>query len=254
MKNLKKRIQQMNYILQNKIITHINVDNVLLGRITAGDYIEQKKAEIAAQEKARAEAEAKRIAEEKAERERLEKERLKQEEENRKREDKITNPSPSPAPDTDPNNPDEPIDNDRDDNEDNNEETITTPPDNTGGGNGTPPKDGDGESPAPPSEENPSPENGGGDSGGNEPEPPSPPGGGGSGTIYMPWSTDTGNEYYLDTLYGTKPFSAQESGAFNSTIISNELSALQPVTSLNVAGFPGNDTAIKHLTAITHKC
>lgn len=29
------------------------------------------------------------------------------------------------------------------------------------------------------------------------------------------------------------------------TIISNELSALQPITSLNVAGFPVNDTAIK---------
>ncbi|EMB35081.1 hypothetical protein HMPREF9721_01842, partial [Treponema denticola ATCC 35404] len=30
-----------------------------------------------------------------------------------------------------------------------------------------------------------------------------------------------------------------------STIISNELSALQPITSLNVAGLPVNDTAIK---------
>jgi len=29
------------------------------------------------------------------------------------------------------------------------------------------------------------------------------------------------------------------------TVISNELSALQPITSLNVAGLPVNDTAIK---------
>ena len=87
---------------------------------------------------------------------------------------------------------------------------------------------------------------GGGDSGISDPEPPSQPGGGGgSGMTYKPCSLDTGNEYYLGSLYGTKPFSAQESSAFNSTIISNELSALQPITSLNVAGFPVNDTAIK---------
>ena len=87
---------------------------------------------------------------------------------------------------------------------------------------------------------------GGGDSGISDPEPPSQPGGGGgSGMTYKPCSLDTGNEYYLGSLYGTKPFSAQESSAFNSTIISNELSALQPITSLNVAGLPGNDTAIK---------
>ena len=29
------------------------------------------------------------------------------------------------------------------------------------------------------------------------------------------------------------------------TVISNELSALKPITSLNVAGLPVNDTAIK---------
>ncbi|UTC62460.1 hypothetical protein E4O05_00665 [Treponema sp. OMZ 787] len=255
-----------------------NVDNVLLGRITAGDYIEQKKAEIAAQEKARAEAEAKRIAEvkriaqakakaeaevkriaeekaarEKAERERLEKERLKQEEENRKREDKIANPSPGPAPDTDPNDTDNDTnDNDRDDKKDKDPEPWINKPDttkkendkNTGGGNKTPPKSGNDENPPPP-KNNPPPKKGGGDSGISKPKPPAPPGGGGSGVIYTPSSTDTGNEYYLDTLYGAKPFSAQESSAFNSTIISNELSALQPVSSLNVAGLPVNDVAIR---------
>ncbi|WP_253709570.1 M23 family metallopeptidase [Treponema sp. OMZ 799] len=128
---------------------------------------------------------------------------------------------------------------------------------NTGGGNKTPPKSGNDENPSPP-KNNPPPKKGGGDSGISKPKPPSPPGGGGgskpkppkspgggSGVIYTPSSMDTGNEYYLDTLYGTKPFSAQESSAFNSTIISNELSALQPVSSLNVAGLPVNDVAIR---------
>ena len=145
----------------------------------------------------------------------------------------------------DSNDSDENTDEFIDDHDDNDEGTITTPPENTGDGNQNPPTDGNGENPAPPNED-PSPGNGGGgeNNGGNEPEPPSPPGGG-SGIVYTPCSLDTGNEYYLGSLYGTKPFSAQESSAFNSTIISNELSALQPITSLNVAGFPVNDTAIK---------
>ena len=106
-------------------------------------------------------------------------------------------------------------------------------------------KKNDGGNNPPPPKNNPPPKKGGG-GGGSKPEPPSPPGGGGgSRTIYTPSSIDTNNEYYLGSLYGTKPFSAQESSAFNSTIISNELSALQPITSLNVAGFPVNDTAIK---------
>ncbi|MGI0516441.1 peptidoglycan DD-metalloendopeptidase family protein [Treponema denticola] len=106
-------------------------------------------------------------------------------------------------------------------------------------------KKNDGGNNPPPPKNNPPPKKGGG-GGGSKPEPPSPPGGGGgSRTIYTPSSIDTNNEYYLGSLYGTKPFSAQESSAFNSTIISNELSALQPITSLNVAGLPVNDTAIK---------
>lgn len=106
-------------------------------------------------------------------------------------------------------------------------------------------KKNDGGNNPPPPKNNPPPKKGGG-GGGSKPKPPSPPGGGGgSRTIYTPSSIDTNNEYYLGSLYGTKPFSAQESSAFNSTIISNELSALQPITSLNVAGLPVNDTAIK---------
>ena len=109
-------------------------------------------------------------------------------------------------------------------------------------------KKNDGGDSTPPPKKGQPPQNGGGggNSDGRKPKPPSPPGGGGgSRTIYTPCSIGGGNEYYLDTLYGIKPFSAQESSAFNSTIISNELSALQPITSLNVAGFPVNDTAIK---------
>ncbi|EMB45562.1 MULTISPECIES: hypothetical protein [Treponema] len=211
-----------------------NVDDVLLGRITAGDYIEQKKAERAAQEKAIAEAEAKRIAEEKAAREKAEKERLEREKEERKKKEASDNSDSG----RDSNDSDENTDESIDDHDDNGEETITTPPENTGDGNQTPPTDGDGENPAPPNED-PSPGNGGG--GGSKPKPPKIPKPG----DMIPLSIDTNNEYYLGSLYGTKPFSAQESSAFNSTIISNELSALQPITSLNVAGFPVNDTAIK---------
>ncbi len=212
-----------------------NIDDVLLGRITAGDYIEQKKAERAAQEKAIAEAEAKRIAEEKAAREKAEQE--KQEKERKKKEASDNSDSGRDSNDSDENT-DEPID----DHDDNGEETITTPPENTGDGNQTPPTDGDGENPAPPNED-PSPGNGGGggNNDGSKPKPPKIPKPG----DMIPLSIDTNNEYYLGSLYGTKPFSAQESSAFNSTIISNELSALQPITSLNVAGLPVNDTAIK---------
>ena len=193
------------------------------------------------QEKAIAEAEAKRIAEEKAAKEKAEKERLEREKEDQKKKEAFDNSDSG----RDSNDSDENTDEFIDDHDDNDEGTITTPPENTGDGNQNPPTDGNGENPAPPNED-PSPGNGGGgeNNGGNEPEPPSPPGGG-SGIVYTPCSLDTGNEYYLGSLYGTKPFSAQESSAFNSTIISNELSALQPITSLNVAGFPVNDTAIK---------
>ncbi len=220
-----------------------NVDDVLLGRITAGNYIEQKKAERAAQEKAKTEAEAKRIAEEKAakekaEKERQDKERLEREEEDRKKKEASDNSDSG----RDSNDSDENTDESIDDHDDNGEETITTPSENTSDGNQTPPTDGDGESSASSNEDS-STGNGGG--GGSKPNPPKQPGGGGGGTIYTPCSLDTGNEYYLGSLYGTKPFSAQESSAFNSTIISNELSALQPITSLNVAGLPVNDTAIK---------
>ncbi|EGC78742.1 hypothetical protein [Treponema denticola] len=217
-----------------------NVDDVLLGRITAGDYIEQKKAERAAQEKA--EAEAKRIAEEKAEQEKQEKERLEREEEERKKKEASDNSDSGRDSNDSDENTDESIDNDIDDHDDNGEETITTPPENTGDGNQTPPTDGDGENPAPPNEDS-SPGNGGGggNNDGSKPKPPKIPKPG----DMIPLSIDTNNEYYLGLLYGTKPFSAQESSAFNSTIISNELSALQPITSLNVAGFPVNDTAIK---------
>ncbi len=213
-----------------------NVDDVLLGRITAGDYIEQKKAERAAQEKA--EAEAKRIAEEKAEQEKQEKERLEREEEERKKKEASDNSDSG----RDSNDSDENTDESIDDHEDNDEGSVTTPPENTGDGNQTPPTDGDGENPAPPNEDS-SPGNGGGggNSDGSKPKPPKIPKPG----DMIPLSIDTNNEYYLGSLYGTKPFSAQESSAFNSTIISNELSALQPITSLNVAGLPVNDTAIK---------
>ena len=213
-----------------------NVDDVLLGRITAGDYIEQKKAERAAQEKA--EAEAKRIAEEKAEQEKQEKERLEREEEERKKKEASDNSDSG----RDSNDSDENTDESIDDHEDNDEGSVTTPPENTGDGNQTPPTDGDGENPAPPNEDS-SPGNGGGggNNDGSKPKPPKIPKPG----DMIPLSIDTNNEYYLGSLYGTKPFSAQESSAFNSTIISNELSALQPITSLNVAGLPVNDTAIK---------
>nr|WP_315314804.1 hypothetical protein [Treponema denticola] len=212
-----------------------NVDDVLLGRITAGDYIEQKKAERAAQEKA--EAEAKRIAEEKAEQEKQEKERLEREEEERKKKEASDNSDSG----RDSNDSDENTDESIDDHEDNDEGSVTTPPENTGDGNQTPPTDGDGKNPAPPNEDS-SPGNGGGggNSDGSKPKPPKIPKPG----DMIPLSIDTNNEYYLGSLYGTKPFSAQESSAFNSTI-SNELSALQPITSLNVAGLPVNDTAIK---------
>ena len=215
-----------------------NIDDVLLGRITAGDYIEQKKAERAAQEKAKAEAEAKRIAEEKAAKEKAEKERLAKEEEERKKKEASDNSDSG----RDSNDSDENTDESIDDHEDNDEGSVTTPPENTGDGNQTPPTDGDGENPAPPNEDS-SPGNGGGggNSDGSKPKPPKIPKPG----DMIPLSIDTNNEYYLGSLYGTKPFSAQESSAFNSTIISNELSALQPITSLNVAGFPVNDTAIK---------
>ena len=215
-----------------------NVDDVLLGRITAGDYIEQKKAERAAQEKAIAEAEAKRIAEEKAAREKAEKERLEREKEERKKKEASDNSDSG----RDSNDSDENTDESIDDHEDNDEGSVTTPPENTGDGNQTPPTDGDGENPAPPNEDS-SPGNGGGggNNDGSKPKPPKIPKPG----DMIPLSIDTNNEYYLGSLYGTKPFSAQESSAFNSTIISNELSALQPITSLNVAGLPVNDTAIK---------
>ncbi|UTC88703.1 hypothetical protein [Treponema denticola] len=215
-----------------------NVDDVLLGRITAGDYIEQKKAERAAQERAIAEAEAKRIAEEKAAKEKAEKERLAKEEEERKKKEASDNSDSG----RDSNDSDENTDESIDDHEDNDEGSVTTPPENTGDGNQTPPTDGDGENPAPPNEDS-SPGNGGGggNNDGSKPKPPKIPK---SGDM-IPLSIDTNNEYYLGSLYGTKPFSAQESSAFNSTIISNELSALQPITSLNVAGLPVNDTAIK---------
>ncbi|WP_427193247.1 hypothetical protein KP612_00485 [Treponema denticola] len=215
-----------------------NVDDVLLGRITAGDYIEQKKAERAAQERAIAEAEAKRIAEEKAAKEKAEKERLAKEEEERKKKEASDNSDSG----RDSNDSDENTDESIDDHEDNDEGSVTTPPENTGDGNQTPPTDGDGENPAPPNEDS-SPGNGGGggNSDGSKPKPPKIPKPG----DMIPLSIDTNNEYYLGSLYGTKPFSAQESSAFNSTIISNELSALQPITSLNVAGLPVNDTAIK---------
>ena len=215
-----------------------NIDDVLLGRITAGDYIEQKKAERAAQEKAKAEAEAKRIAEEKAAKEKAEKERLAKEEEERKKKEASDNSDSG----RDSNDSDENTDESIDDHEDNDEGSVTTPPENTGDGNQTPPTDGDGENPAPPNEDS-SPGNGGGggNNDGSKPKPPKIPKPG----DMIPLSIDTNNEYYLGSLYGTKPFSAQESSAFNSTIISNELSALQPITSLNVAGFPVNDTAIK---------
>ncbi|WP_444819103.1 hypothetical protein E4N82_02115 [Treponema denticola] len=215
-----------------------NIDDVLLGRITAGDYIEQKKAERVAQEKAKAEAEAKRIAEEKAAKEKAEKERLAKEEEERKKKEASDNSDSG----RDSNDSDENTDESIDDHEDNDEGSVTTPPENTGDGNQTPPTDGDGENPAPPNEDS-SPGNGGGggNSDGSKPKPPKIPKPG----DMIPLSIDTNNEYYLGSLYGTKPFSAQESSAFNSTIISNELSALQPITSLNVAGLPVNDTAIK---------
>ena len=215
-----------------------NVDDVLLGRITAGDYIEQKKAERVAQEKAKAEAEAKRIAEEKAAKEKAEKERLAKEEEERKKKEASDNSDSG----RDSNDSDENTDESIDDHEDNDEGSVTTPPENTGDGNQTPPTDGDGENPAPPNEDS-SPGNGGGggNNDGSKPKPPKIPKPG----DMIPLSIDTNNEYYLGSLYGTKPFSAQESSAFNSTIISNELSALQPITSLNVAGLPVNDTAIK---------
>ena len=193
-----------------------------------------------------AEAESKRIAEEKAAREKAEKERLEREKEDQKKKEAFDNSdSGSDSNDSDEST-NESIDNDIDDHEDNDEGTVTTPPENTGDGNQTPPTDGNGESSASSNEDSSTGNGGGGgNNGGNESEPPSPPGGGSSGTIYTPCSLDTGNEYYLGSLYGTKPFSAQESSAFNSTIISNELSALQPITSLNVAGLPVNDTAIK---------
>ncbi len=215
-----------------------NIDDVLLGRITAGDYIEQKKAERAAQERAIAEAEAKRIAEEKAAKEKAEKERLAKEEEERKKKEASDNSDSG----RDSNDSDENTDESIDDHEDNDEGSVTTPPENTGDGNQTPPTDGDGENPAPPNEDS-SPGNGGGggNNDGSKPKPPKIPKPG----DMIPLSIDTNNEYYLGSLYGTKPFSAQESSAFNSTIISNELSALQPITSLNVAGLPVNDTAIK---------
>ena len=101
-------------------------------------------------------------------------------------------------------------------------------------------KKNDGGNNPPPPKNNPPPKKGGG-GGGSKPKPPKIPKPG----DMIPLSIDTNNEYYLGSLYGTKPFSAQESSAFNSTIISNELSALQPITSLNVAGLPVNDTAIK---------
>ena len=223
-----------------------NVDDVLLGRITAGDYIEQKKAERAAQEKAIAEAEAKRIAEEKAAKEKAEKERLEREEEERKKKEASNNSDSSSEKDTDPepwlNNPKPTKKNDKK-NDDGNK--TTQPTTGSGGSSGssavTQPSQGGGSGGSGGTSKK---TEGGG--GGSKPKPPKQPGGGGgSRTIYTPCSLDTGNEYYLGSLYGTKPFSAQESSAFNSTIISNELSALQPITSLNVAGLPVNDTAIK---------
>ncbi|MGI5088419.1 hypothetical protein HH006_12465, partial [Treponema denticola] len=149
-----------------------NVDDVLLGRITAGDYIEQKKAERVAQEKAKAEAEAKRIAEEKAAKEKAEKERLAKEEEERKKKEASDNSDSG----RDSNDSDENTDESIDDHEDNDEGSVTTPPENTGDGNQTPPTDGDGENPAPPNEDS-SPGNGGGggNSDGSKPKPPKIP-------------------------------------------------------------------------------
>ena len=212
-----------------------NVDDVLLGRITAGNYIEQKKAERAAQEKAIAEAEAKRIAEEKAaqekaEKERQDKEKLAREDEERRRKEGGNNPSPNPKkPDEDRSEPILDEDDRPGRRNKKGEKPIKSPPKKDGGGNNPPPP-----------KNNPPPKKGGG-GGGSKPKPPKIPKPG----DMIPLSIDTNNEYYLGSLYGTKPFSAQESSAFNSTIISNELSALQPITSLNVAGLPVNDTAIK---------
>ena len=215
-----------------------------------------------AQERAKAEAEAKRIAEEKAakekaEKERQDKEKLAREDEERRRKEGGNNPSHNPK------KPDEgrsePI-LDEDDRpgrrNKKGEKPIKSLPKNDGGNKTTQPTIGSGGSSGSSAVTQPSQGGGSGGSGGtskktegggggSKPKPPKQPGGGGGRTIYTPCSLDTGNEYYLGSLYGTKPFSAQESSAFNSTIISNELSALQPITSLNVAGLPVNDTAIK---------
>ena len=188
-----------------------------------------------AQEKAIAEAEAKRIAEEKAaqekaEKERQDKEKLAREDEERRRKEGGNNPSPNPKkPDEDRSEPILDEDDRPGRRNKKGEKPIKSPPKKDGGGNNPPPP-----------KNNPPPKKGGG-GGGSKPKPPRIPRPG----DMIPLSADTNNEYYLDTLYGTKPFRAQESSAFNSTIISNELSALQPITSLNVAGFPVNDTAIK---------
>ncbi|WP_255802979.1 hypothetical protein [Treponema denticola] len=233
-----------------------NVADVLLGRITAGNYIEQKKAERAAQEKA--EAEAKRIAEEKsakekAEKERQDKEKLAREDEERRRKEGGNNPSSNPKkPDEDRSEPILDEDDRSGRRNKKGEEPIKSPPKNDGGNKTTQPTTGSGGSSTPPAATQPSQGGGNGVSGGtskktegnsdgSKPKPPKIPKPG----DMIPLSIDTNNEYYLGSLYGTKPFSAQESSAFNSTIISNELSALQPITSLNVAGLPVNDTAIK---------
>ena len=215
--------------------------------IAAGDGIDVNRLmHQIRQEKAIAEAEVKRIAEEKAAKEKAEKERLEREKEDQKKKEAFDNSDSGRDSNDSDESTNESIDNDIDDHEDNDEGTVTTPPENIGDGNETPSTDGNGESSASSNEDSSTGNGGGGgDSGISDPEPPSLPGGGGGGTILMPCSLDTNNEYYLGSLYGTKPFSAQESSAFNSTIISNELSALQPITSLNAAGLPVNDTAIK---------
>ena len=206
------------------------------------------------QEKAKAEAEAKRVAEEKAAREKAEqekqakekaeKERLEREEEERKKKEGAGGNNPPSEPQ--PVNPKKPIKDGEPDKPEPSpkdppvkEPTPETPPmkpepspgGSDGGSDGTPKKPG-GSTPNPPKKPG---------EGGGIPKPPKPPRPG----ERTPLSVGVGNEYYLGSLYGTKPFSAQESSAFNSTIISNELSALQPITSLNVAGLPVNDTAIK---------
>ena len=227
---LQDRINITRAILDIPEPKNYSISDFLLGKITLGEYLTDQKIK----EKLKAEAEAKRIAEEKAakekaEKERQDKEKLAREDEERRKEGG-NNPSPNPKkPDEDRSEPILDEDDRPGRRNKKGEKPIKSPPKKDGGGNNPPPP-----------KNNPPPKKGGG-GGGSKPKPPKIPKPG----DMIPLSIDTNNEYYLGSLYGTKPFSAQESSAFNSTIISNELSALQPITSLNVAGFPVNDTAIK---------